>query len=140
MARTEDNSGFTLVELMIVVLIIGILLSMAVPVFLNATELAHARTCQANQRIILSAVQTAHSIDADTSSVGSASAVLDVGSGWGNVLLPGYIMKPPVCQADGGGLYNLSVAGDPISDRGANQTTFINAGGTYDHRLSDVNP
>lgn len=56
MLRKEQ--GFTLIELMVVVLIIAILVAIAVPVFTAARESAWRRTCQANLRTIDGAVQT----------------------------------------------------------------------------------
>ncbi len=44
------QEGFTLIELMIVILIIGILVGIAVPVFLAARSNAQAKSCQADQR------------------------------------------------------------------------------------------
>jgi prepilin-type N-terminal cleavage/methylation domain-containing protein len=58
MTMLRKDEGFTLVELMVVVLIIGILVAIAVPVFLNASANAQAKSCQANQRTVLGAIQT----------------------------------------------------------------------------------
>ena len=46
--KNNANRAFTLVEIMIVVLIIGILLAIAVPNFIRAREQSRAKSCSAN--------------------------------------------------------------------------------------------
>lgn len=46
--KTMKTKGFTLVEIMIVVAIIGIIIAIAVPAFLRARENARGRACQEN--------------------------------------------------------------------------------------------
>ena len=53
----KNQKGFTLVEIMIVVLIIGILLSIAIPNFVRAREKSMEKACIANLKTIDSAVQ-----------------------------------------------------------------------------------
>ncbi|MDO8586074.1 MAG: prepilin-type N-terminal cleavage/methylation domain-containing protein [Armatimonadota bacterium] len=50
--RKKRSAGFTLIEIMIVVLIIAILLAIAIPNFLRARETSRAKSCQANMRQI----------------------------------------------------------------------------------------
>jgi prepilin-type N-terminal cleavage/methylation domain-containing protein len=49
-ARSRLEAGFTLVEIMIVVAIVGLLCAMAIPSFVNAREQSRLRTCVNNLR------------------------------------------------------------------------------------------
>ena len=51
------DGGFTIVELMVVVLIVGILITIAIPVFNAARAVTRERACHANMRTIEGAVQ-----------------------------------------------------------------------------------
>jgi len=51
----QDQEGFTLIELMVVVLIIAILLAIAIPTFLGARIRAEDRAAQASLRLALTA-------------------------------------------------------------------------------------
>ena len=56
-ALKNKKAGFTLVEIMIVVLIIGILLAIAIPNFIQAREASRSKSCIANLKQIDSAKQ-----------------------------------------------------------------------------------
>ena len=55
MVRQKSSGGYTLIEILIVVMIIGILLAIAVPSMFNASERARANACRANLRQIQAA-------------------------------------------------------------------------------------
>ena len=68
----KKEEGFTLIELMVVVLIIAILLAIAIPTFLGARSRAQNRSAQSNLRNALTAEKTAYT-DAQTYSSDTAA-------------------------------------------------------------------
>jgi prepilin-type N-terminal cleavage/methylation domain-containing protein len=90
----QRDAGFTLVELMVTVLIIGILVAIAIPVFTAVTEKARVRTCFANQRTIVGAISMWR-VDA-TTPVASLAGVLDSAN---PLMNPLYLLRPPRCPS-----------------------------------------
>ncbi|MBV8160792.1 MAG: prepilin-type N-terminal cleavage/methylation domain-containing protein [Acidimicrobiia bacterium] len=71
-----SEEGFTLIELMVVVLIIAILIAIAIPTFLGARQRAQNRSAQANIRNALTAEKTSYTDNqAYTSSSGALQAI-----------------------------------------------------------------
>jgi prepilin-type N-terminal cleavage/methylation domain-containing protein len=94
--RYTRNQGFTLIELMIVIAIIGVLAAIAVPNFRAARERANTRACYANQKTIAGAVEM-YNLDKNTrrSDIGVASFMQSLVSG-------GYLQSIPNDPGQGG--------------------------------------
>ncbi len=52
----KNERGFTIMELLVVIVIIGVLAAIGVPAYNNMTNRARETTCQANRRTIATAV------------------------------------------------------------------------------------
>ena len=110
MKMFRKDEGFTLVELMVVVLIIGILVAIAIPVFNAASASARLSTCKANQRTIEGSVQQYLAADpANTWAAGSPDGIL----------VPDYIKKAPTCPASKKGYNTTATNGTVDGDTAA---------------------
>jgi len=107
-ARSEMDAGFTLAELMAVVLIIGILVAIAIPVFHTVKARAQLRSCFANQRTITSCVEMwkVDALGAIPSGPVNAASVL---------VTSNHLARSPACPsatAPADGLYSLDGDGN----------------------------
>lgn len=110
MKSLRSNEGFTLVELMVVVLIIGILVAIAIPIFNAAKATAQQKTCYANERTYEGAYQS-------YLAGGGATAVTDWASA-NTALVPNYVKVAAVCPvfASGGtATYTVATAGGAMT-------------------------
>ena len=80
MIRTRNaQAGFTLVELLIVVIIVGILASVTIPLYHGATESAYAREADAALGTIRSTMRTvqSQSVAGDFSAISTKLVIPD---------------------------------------------------------------
>jgi len=87
MGKTQKRRGFTLVELLVVLLILGVLVGLAVPRYMEAQKTARARTFAANVREIVSTLEV-YRMDQSTATTAHYPANLSA--------LESYFTQPPI--------------------------------------------
>jgi prepilin-type N-terminal cleavage/methylation domain-containing protein len=115
--RTSSNKGFTLVEIMIVVAIIGLLAAIAIPNFVRARTQSQKNACINNLRQIDGAVQQ---WALENKQIASAT----VGSG---DVLP-YLKSATICPSGGttfADSYTLATAADKPSCKQVSSTHVL---------------
>jgi prepilin-type N-terminal cleavage/methylation domain-containing protein len=117
------KKGFTLVEIMIVVAIIGILIAIAVPGFLRARENSRGQACQENLTKIDGAKEQ-WALEFKHSN-GTELSDSDEFLGDANIFgTNGYVKKPPKCPSSG--TYTVhDIGDDPVCSIGTDNAPFI---------------
>jgi prepilin-type N-terminal cleavage/methylation domain-containing protein len=116
--KLSRNAGFTMVEIMIVVTIIGLLLVIAIPNFTKSRELAQRNTCISNLRVLDTAKQLwSMEMVKGSSEEPDESDLVGVGL---------YLKKMPLCPANG--VYSFNTVDEwPSCDAGGG-TAHVYAG------------
>ena len=120
----KSKKGFTLVELMIVVVIMAILVAVAVPIFSAVTKNARVKTCAANRREIISQVNgfLMGNVDGDqhtaagsfeVSAAGGVTAGTSTDAKYTDTMFKGLFQEVPVCSNEG--IFTVSIIeADPL--------------------------
>lgn len=101
MRLMKKREGFTLVELMVVVVIIGILIAIAIPIYGGIQARARRNACYANQRIIDGAIAMYYAEEGEYPATGTDGVAALVGA---------YLEATPECPGEGDA-YALELVG-----------------------------
>jgi len=102
----RDQRGFTLMELMIVIVIIGVLAAIGIPAYNNYVKKAKAAKCQANRRTLDAAVGLYHAEHGDYPTVEGTSTLQSV--------LKEYLDNADELTCPEGGTYSLDTASHKV--------------------------
>lgn len=97
--KRRQSDGFTLVEIITVVLVLGVIAALAVPVFGSALESERARQCESN-RLMIDSAATSFLVYGDLYTLPRNVSEL----------VPAHLKSVPACP--GGGTYNFGTDGE----------------------------
>lgn len=101
-----NQSGFSLAELMVTILILGLILSVAVPLFSTSIENQKIKDCDANKKIVQSAINRAAAVTGkDLANITSADCNRFISGGISSL----------VCNAKTNPVHTYTVAGGILS-------------------------
>ncbi len=148
----KSKKGFTLVELMIVVVIMAILVAVAVPIFSAVTKNARAKTCVSNMREIVSQLTNkamseglnytgnlSYAPDAnDSSKAGNITGSITAGSSTidGDAFDKMFQAGAPVCPA--GGTYKIVMSATGAGDANGSVAVTITCANNTDSATNHV--
>ncbi len=101
--KPTNKAGFTLVEIMVVIMIIALLMAIAVPVFIMARRNSQTTVCVSHLRQIQGAKER---WAVENKKDNNAVPTLDD-------LYPPYVKTRPVCPA--GGIYSINSVAEPVT-------------------------
>ncbi len=123
MKFSGNQKGFTMIELIVVIIILGILVAVAVPKYFSMNSKAQEAACLANQKAIESAIMMEYSkrlVNGESSSL--SDVVSDYNSDPSAFFVNGQVPKCPEDNSD----YSVSVAagGESVTITCPNGHTF----------------
>ncbi|HLV80860.1 MAG TPA: type II secretion system protein [Chthonomonadaceae bacterium] len=127
--RMGSRQGFSLVELLAVVLILAVLAAVAVPLYMNTRKTAAARACKAN----INAIASAEAAYALRNGVYTNLATLIGGTPEG---LSASVTCPLVTSSDTSGAYQIttgSATGTAVTSAGTTAQVWISCLHATDH-------
>ena len=120
--QTNNRKGFSLIELLIVVVIIGILAAIAIPKFANTKEKAYIAQMKSDLKNLASAQE---SFFADKNTYASLAEIQAAPYSW--TVSGGAQVTPTVTGAAGG--WSASMLDNRVTSAGATKNCGIYAGG-----------